>query len=349
MVLNRQAVLDLVIESGSSEALEVQNLWDQLRQSSFFTNYSGMYDQIKLDSIRLKLSGAWQQKTSNNDQIPVVTTAFDRNGFVDGTTPDASRVPTYSSALSKPWSLGSAFSQTRSLYSSTMAEKSQYIPCTTLANPATVSNCTNPCWNGSCLTCPFKPIYLVHAKLPTNAEADYTLHLTVEYDFCVTFRGLRKRADAYEGEDIYTLSRYYTGVGSTQYVGSDGVYIIENLDIPIDSETSVVLVYNTSNGLVVRTRRLATSVGTFNPLTVSGGRQGWYYTYANPAAITNNISFVFKEQDSGTEGTNIRYYYSRFNFVRDTWTEQVLPPIFIQGPDWYTADAERVIQAPNTE
>lgn len=259
MVLNSQVPIDMLIAVGAQQALSVTNVWEVLRNSPFYDNYSKMYDQIKMDSVRIKLTGSWMQQGTTDQAkrlIPTITTAFDRNGFLDAAAPAAGDVTSYSSCISKPWSLGSAFSQTRSIYTTTMQEKSQYIPTSSLLDPTTEAGqtCQNPCYNRSCISCPFKPIYMVHGYVPSAVQNDdTTLHLVAEFDICVTFRGLRKRPSAYDGVDRYLLDSLSTTTHDYEK-DDENVYVLQDESIEFNAEGSVVAFCKAGASIYVATR-----------------------------------------------------------------------------------------------
>lgn len=132
------------------------NIWDLLRKSDFYQSYSNMFDQVKIDSIKVKLTPVqWSFNTSNagnlnyNNAITIVT-AWDRTGLsadqltvlktplVDGKLGSESdaggiyviignEIETYSSAITRNLNPGSSVNFSRVLYPSTMAEKTCYM------------------------------------------------------------------------------------------------------------------------------------------------------------------------------------------------------------------------------
>lgn len=133
------------------------NIFDLLRKSSFYQSYANMYDQFKIDRIRIKLTPS---SFSFNSQSKVygsytVVTAWDRSGLSDeqllintsnrydqtfgsgsnSTTRtqgvylnlSADDIATYSSAITKPVTAGANSSITRSLYPRTTQEKGFYV------------------------------------------------------------------------------------------------------------------------------------------------------------------------------------------------------------------------------
>lgn len=143
------------------------NIWDLLRRSSFYQSYANMYDQIKIDRIRLKLTPAGFVTASGSNYQPyTIVTAWDRTGLSneqltwntnrigekdgpgdviiggwrrteDEVGQDKEKglyigitpddIATYSSAITKPVTSGANSSIVRSLYPRTAAEKGFYV------------------------------------------------------------------------------------------------------------------------------------------------------------------------------------------------------------------------------
>lgn len=136
------------------------NIWDLLRKSDFYQSYANMYDQIKINSIRIKLTPIMfhTHQTTNVTANTfyssyTVVTAWDRTGLsenqlelnIDGNSKNSGKigaavteaglyikmkgedVATYSSAITKSMSPNSNTAIIRTLYPSTIAEKGLYI------------------------------------------------------------------------------------------------------------------------------------------------------------------------------------------------------------------------------
>lgn len=132
------------------------NIFDLLRKSTFYQSYANMYDQMKLDRVRLKLTPSSFSLGTTGDaggryNAYTVVTAWDRTGlsdeqlaintahrydktFGDGLNTDnglyvtitAEDVATYSSAVTKPVNSGTNSSIVRTLYPRTTQEKGLY-------------------------------------------------------------------------------------------------------------------------------------------------------------------------------------------------------------------------------
>lgn len=129
------------------------NIWDLLRKSEFYKSYSNMYDQVKINSIRIKLTPKSYTISSDNQyKAFTICTAWDRTGLsaeqlylvnvfknnegIIGTRADsdgiyvtipAEEVATYSSAINKSLNPNTNTSIVRTLYPSSLAEKAAFV------------------------------------------------------------------------------------------------------------------------------------------------------------------------------------------------------------------------------
>lgn len=208
VVINRIASFPIVVASNGtllSNGSTVINHWNQLRLSQFFPNYSPMYDQMKLDKVRVKITGSQAGTAMTSTISPAVVAAFDRNGLSPGQDTTSGAISTYSSAQLKQWSTGNAFSMYQTIYPSTIMEKGQYIPTESLQDPDTVQDTTNPCVNEADPTLPFKPLTLLAVDMGgVSSTAAQTFSFTIELEYTVTFRGMRKPTLSYS----YNLSGF---------------------------------------------------------------------------------------------------------------------------------------------
>lgn len=129
------------------------NIYDLLRKSSFFQNYSGMFDEFKINNVSVKLTPS-SYLVSGGQRYTAITvfTAWDRSGLEEsqvfwnlsntlvsstsiGQAADAdglyvtlgNEVTTYSSAQSRSLNPNTNTSITRKIYPSALLEKSQYL------------------------------------------------------------------------------------------------------------------------------------------------------------------------------------------------------------------------------
>lgn len=177
------------------------NIYDVLLRCEFFQNYSNMYDQVRIDSIKVDVTpSVW---TTSRDENPVpgytipksltVVTAWDRSGLDDSqfihSANDyrerycviANDIETYSSAVTKHLGPGSMYNITRYLYPNTEEEKNQFVSTKTLKRQFTQA-ITEPyqyvcdyneeddptCPNNprSHVSVPFKPTFLLGVLSP---------------------------------------------------------------------------------------------------------------------------------------------------------------------------------------
>ena len=128
VTISRIATSHVIVASGFQSNVVAINHWDSLRNSPYFSNYSPMYDQMKLDKIKIKVTGSQAGSSTTANWSPSVVMAFDRNGLSPAQEMSSLVVSSYSSAQLKQWSTGNAFAMWQTIYPSTIMEKGQYIP-----------------------------------------------------------------------------------------------------------------------------------------------------------------------------------------------------------------------------
>lgn len=194
VTLSRIASFSVTVPTTASNSGIEINHWNQLRLSTYFSNYSPMYDQMKIDKIRVKVVGSQGGTAQTSNLSPNVILAFDRNGLTQGQLFNTPSVSTYSSAQLKAWSTGNSFAMYQTIYPSTIMEKGQYIPTDSLLDPTVVANqvASNPAYSLSSPQLPFKPITLLAVDLGITPTAANTFTFTIEFEYTVTFRGMRK-------------------------------------------------------------------------------------------------------------------------------------------------------------
>lgn len=180
----------------SQQGFSAFNVWSALSNSGFYDLFAQMYDQIKLNAVKVKitlLSAAENIFSSTNN--PVFVSAWDRNGLVTATTNPAEPfkfVSSYGSAITRPMTVGANFGMERYLYASTMSEKSQYVSTSIIDNLAANSKDDSQYGNPF----PFKPTLLLAVYSSASDTAQQTLNFNVEWQFDVTFRGTRNDPNA---------------------------------------------------------------------------------------------------------------------------------------------------------
>lgn len=238
VVINKVTEIPVQFSAGTTVAGTSVNIWSELYLSSFYPNYAPMYDQVKLDGVRVKINGSVQGNNVSSYITPTVITAWDRNGISPDIQPH--NISTYSSAVSKPWSLGNAFVQYRDIYAKTMSEKSQYVSTQSLS--ANQNDPNNPASPYQVQAIPWKPQLLIEVDVPTGSTlGGNTVVFNVELDFICTFRGLRKGAQSGEGGSIalpvvvdkiiynntvISLSSFSTAAGGAISVGSNNSIVV---------------------------------------------------------------------------------------------------------------------------
>lgn len=259
--------------SGNAVAI---NHWDSLRQSTFFNNYAPMYDQMKIDKIRLKITGSQGGSAQTANISPTVVTAFDRNGIDAGQTVSVETVSTYSSSQIKSWSVGNAFVMYQTIYPSTIMEKGQYVPTDSLTSPEADDSPSNPCTNESFSALPFKPITFLGVSTGFNVTAANAFAFTIEYEYTVTFRGMRKPSVAYADIDFTSFATY--GLDGTEF---GKVLEVELEDFSFNANTRNIQV--PSGGILMT----FTSPGNY---TIDGSDYIVNGFTLNPTASTTTIS-----------------------------------------------------------
>lgn len=224
-VLNRVRNVTLTIPAGAGAnawcAVALHH-WSELALCDFYKNIAGMYDQIKLNFVRVNITGATNNLgasvLSNPYSCPQVVLALDRNGLNSeadydlttnpgeiNLTPDvASRVSTYSSSRLYSWSSGNSFRVFHSIFPSSMQEKSMFVSTSDVVSlSSTADRDTDLSLPFATPTYPWKPQTLIAVRTPVvnssgeGSSIPTTFTFTVEMNFSVTFRGLRKSPIAY--------------------------------------------------------------------------------------------------------------------------------------------------------
>lgn len=307
MTISRIATVPVTISSGQSNGAVSINHWDQLRQSTYFPNYSPMYDQMKIDKIRIKITGNQSGSAVTANLSPAVVAAFDRNGLTPSQQITTAAISTYSSAQLKQWSTGNAFVMWQSIYPSTIMEKGQYIPTDSLQDPQTITSTVNPCVNESDPTLPFKPITLLGVDMGSSMSSAQTFAFTVEYEYTVTFRGMRKPSLAYSDYDIYGFRIFKRSGDVIEPVMSvnidEFIYASSSITISMASKSVLIRMYYRNESIGVGGFHTAGLEYIWNrssstqTYTVSGGS---YYAYVRPSFGPYTLDYVYFSPMIGT-------------------------------------------------
>lgn len=141
------------------------SIHDLLRRNEFFNNYSSMYDEFKIDKIKVKLlPTSFTINTNGNYRNLTVYTAWDRtglnttqlHGYVDKARPENNKIyctigediTTYSSAESRTVNPNTNTSITRWLNPKTMNERSQWLSTSLLKKWYETYDEENGCFTG---------------------------------------------------------------------------------------------------------------------------------------------------------------------------------------------------------
>nr|WCR62293.1 MAG: capsid protein [ssDNA virus sp.] len=193
-ILKWSNVQTIQIGSNAKEAATYFTAWQALRNSGFFNNFAQMYDQIKMNGVKVKitlLSASSSIYSATNN--PVFVSAWDRNGVSVSNTstyPTFATTSSYGSAMTRPLTQGANFGVTRYIYASTMSEKSQYIPTANLTRvPTDLDELGSDEYQ-------FKPTLLMAIHSEATSSSQQELKFNVEWQFDVTFRGTRNDPNA---------------------------------------------------------------------------------------------------------------------------------------------------------
>ena len=195
VVISTQEDVTLTVPAEAKEATIVRNCNALLCDAQYFQNYLGMYDQYKLNAVRVSLEMTYiGNELLNAQKFPSIVTAWDRNGVKinsiktqDPNTftyqlPNYECVTSYSSANEKTIYYGSRWGVVRQLDAASMMEKSLYIPTSNTRDVLTFGNMYSA-WN---------PQLLIALQTSTGVQAIQSAVISIHWQFDVTLRGLRK-------------------------------------------------------------------------------------------------------------------------------------------------------------
>lgn len=195
VVISTQEDVTLTVPAEAKEATIVRNCNALLCDAQYFQNYLGMYDQYKLNAVRVSLEMTYiGNELLNSQKFPSIVTAWDRNGVkinsINIAEPNISAyqlpnyecVTSYSSANEKTIYYGSRWGVVRQLDAASMMEKSLYIPTSNTRDVLTFGNMYSA-WN---------PQLLIALQTSTGVQAVQSAVISIHWQFDVTLRGLRK-------------------------------------------------------------------------------------------------------------------------------------------------------------
>jgi len=188
----------------SSVCFGWMNMWKLLSGSSYGPILAKLYDEVRMDSVKLDFVFKSADGLVSTSPAYIVAFAWDRNGIsvseLNPTTGVPKAMPSeYSSVVQRNGNFYQAFKYSTSIYASSMAEKSQFVPASALAdyNSTGVGNMlrylttANGAYeNGGSYV--FRPTILVSVKVPTVAISSAVFSVTASFN--VTCRGVRMLA-----------------------------------------------------------------------------------------------------------------------------------------------------------
>ena len=190
----------LTIAANSNQGSTYFQAWKALENSGFYNNFAQMYDQIKMNAVRVKITllsaASAIYSTTNN---PVFVSAWDRNGGSRDSSAGSTLltsfnlISSYGSAQTRPLTQGANFGVMRTLYASSMEEKSQYVPTSSLPTASSDDGIQGDIYKQVA----FRPILFLGIYSQTKDTAQQqSLVFNVEWQFDVTFRGTRNDPNA---------------------------------------------------------------------------------------------------------------------------------------------------------
>lgn len=222
VVVSTQEDVSIVVPVNCNQATLVRNCNAILTGCQYFENYMGMYDQYKVNAIRVSAEMTYISPTLlNSATFPSICTSWDRNGIkidsvttTDGTAaqryalPNYDVVASYSSANEKTLYYGSRWGVVRQLDAASLMEKSMYLSTTNTRDVLSNGNLYSA-WN---------PMLLIGIKSPTVLTTGQTGYCTISlhWQYDVTLRGLRKVATA-GSMDKYKPNPWFVGYAPNNY------------------------------------------------------------------------------------------------------------------------------------
>lgn len=102
---------------------------NNLVKSAYFSSIAKMYDQVRLDWVKAKITPTMSVLLQNQKQA-IFVSAWDRNGITNrDDPPNFTEICSYSSAFQRAINMdASTWSATRKIYATSLAEKSFFIP-----------------------------------------------------------------------------------------------------------------------------------------------------------------------------------------------------------------------------
>lgn len=181
--------------------------YQNLVKSAYFTSIAKMYDQVRVDWMKVKITPTMSVLLQGQKQALFVS-AWDRNGVTNPRNiPGFAEIASYSSAFQRPINLdATVWSVTRRINAVTIAEKSLFLPTSALLSAAggDISNTGLALTIGQTLAAQWNPQLLIGVMLSatsysatlqgperTTLAQTQTWNYFTQIEYGLTFRGLR--------------------------------------------------------------------------------------------------------------------------------------------------------------
>lgn len=196
---NRPDTTQLVLNYGGTSAFPALR---NLCSSSYFQSMLQMYDQVRLDGFKIKITPTKSILLQGQKQA-VFVSAWDRNGINNATeVPSYSEIASYSSAFQRAINMdATTWSATRAIRSSTIQEKSAFIPTSMFIELFSADGQARP-GVGQNMLIPWNPVLLFGVLFSSATTANgpqpgfidnqqQVWNYIAECEWVLTFRGLR--------------------------------------------------------------------------------------------------------------------------------------------------------------
>lgn len=281
VVINAQEEFKLAVPQNGTEATGVRNMNAILTTSPMFFNYATMYDQFKLNAVRISVEMTYiNNQLLNSATFPSICTSWDRNGIrprvekigaapqnapdnrpVGYLLPIYNTVSSYSSANERTLYYGAKWSVVRQLDASSMMEKSIYVGTVNTKDILTTDNLYGA-WN---------PQFLISIKTPHATAASATCIFQIHYQFDVTMRGLRKIAysTVQELKDNLMPTERFMGFTPSNYGYvvplNDGTFQVVQDNAPHPNPVGNAYTFPTVNPNMANVNGADVNVGIYDP------------------------------------------------------------------------------------
>ena len=181
--------------------------YNNLVKSAYFSSVAKMYDQVRLDWVKVKITPT-QSVLLQGQKQAIFASAWDRNGLTNKDKPPGfAEICSYSSAFQRAINLdASSWNATRKIYASSIAEKSFWIPTSYIQEIANLSdpNAMDTGFNippGQSLAVPWNPQLLLGVLVSATTYSggivqtmpvqNQVWNFFIEFEWGLSFKGLR--------------------------------------------------------------------------------------------------------------------------------------------------------------